>query len=448
LAEQFSDIPSGMMPIFATDMSNAPIELYSGPITIHTDNKTTANDARIYFTWLPEPEIVADVIPDSELDFKLFGFDNTISLKIDKLNIETNAIGTFLTIGNESSMVLHLHPCVMNTASECSNMMFQVVNFTNYMGTAISFTQNSYSRGRMELSTDGWQIILDQTPNCSDLEKQLKKDGGYAITHTGRIERVDGSSFSIADGHRIIDRIRLFLSFCRGRFVGIPFIRGIDSSGNHVYEEWLPAIVSPWKGVRSWLPEHNIGDVTKAFCHFNYLCNNQDWYDSILAAIHWYIFANENLTRLEGSIALAQIAMERLSWMKMVIDQCAISQDGFNRLCASDNFNILFNHLGIPRGIPSELHKLCAYCKSSHISSLSECITQFRNDIVHPPKKNKTSPDKDTLYEAYNASIWALELVILALIQYRGQYVSRVNPKIIWTGQSELVPWVVTQLPG
>jgi hypothetical protein len=65
-------------------------------------------------------------------------------------------------------------------------------------------------------------------------------------------------------------------------------------------------------------------------------------------------------------------------------------------------------------------------------------FTKVRNDIVHSKKdiENLT----DYFYDASDLGLWYLELVLLAIFNYRGCYSNRL-PRYRQNGETELVPW-------
>ena len=92
----------------------------------------------------------------------------------------------------------------------------------------------------------------------------------------------------------------------------------------------------------------------------------------------------------------------------------------------------------IPLKIPPETPKL------QHLSTLEgwedapHAITEIRNSLIHP--KDKSMGDmKAALDEAWNLSLWYLEMSILAICGYYGTYSNRLKQP--WIGQTEDVPW-------
>ena len=71
-----------------------------------------------------------------------------------------------------------------------------------------------------------------------------------------------------------------------------------------------------------------------------------------------------------------------------------------------------------------------------------ELAINVRNKVVHPPDKIQSVewPSGKELFEAWQLATWYLELGILRLLEYRGNYTSRLQLGG-WSGRVKPVPW-------
>ena len=71
-----------------------------------------------------------------------------------------------------------------------------------------------------------------------------------------------------------------------------------------------------------------------------------------------------------------------------------------------------------------------------------ELAINVRNKVVHPPNNIRSIewPSGNELFEAWQLTMWYLELSILRLLGYRGNYTSRLQLHG-WSGRTEPVPW-------
>jgi hypothetical protein len=72
-----------------------------------------------------------------------------------------------------------------------------------------------------------------------------------------------------------------------------------------------------------------------------------------------------------------------------------------------------------------------------------ELVTEVRNKLVHPPRRlnGPEWPSPDVIIEAWELSMWYLELVLLRVLEYSGSYTSRITAKAY--GDTSPVPWEV-----
>ena len=70
--------------------------------------------------------------------------------------------------------------------------------------------------GRVFLEHAGWRIELQTLPEAGELIKQLRTEGGFAITHVGRLTRKNGSSFWISQAEAVLRDSAPVLCHSRG----------------------------------------------------------------------------------------------------------------------------------------------------------------------------------------------------------------------------------------
>jgi hypothetical protein len=181
------------------------------------------------------------------------------------------------------------------------------------------------------------------------------------------------------------------------------------------------------------------------------------WNASLKTAIFLYVEANQAAGGAEGAIVLAQAALELLASLHSI---CYLNdtpcKNIFENIDADERIRWLLEDLSIPVEIDQKTHTdlsdLRNYCgealKNEKYKDGPKAITLHRNAIIHPYKRkidnilNKTN-DKVKL-EILDLAIWYIEMVLLRLFEYNGQYANR-----LWrfrenrTGSdfSQQVPW-------
>ena len=89
----------------------------------------------------------------------------------------------------------------------------------------------------MTLRHGKFDILIQSLPQTSDIIDKLDEQGGYAITHVGRITRLDGKSFKADKTNEILENLFYFLSFARGFWAPPIFPIGLDSQKNKSWEK-------------------------------------------------------------------------------------------------------------------------------------------------------------------------------------------------------------------
>jgi hypothetical protein len=180
---------------------------------------------------------------------------------------------------------------------------------------------------------------------------------------------------------------------------------------------------------------------TQFFPGFFSVWERSIWKVPLEEAIYWYLNANENpiAVPIDVGVILAQTALELLAWNYCVPDRKLVSPRAFGRggLSASDKIRLLLRSLDIPSAVPAECEELIKW-QPQKIKDAPDAITLIRNALVHPSAE-RTRPEV-ALRDAWTLSLWLIELAILRVCNYMGEYGNRVKVGR-WVGQVEGVPW-------
>ena len=153
-----------------------------------------------------------------------------------------------------------------------------------------------------------------------------------------------------------------------------------------------------------------------------------------------YAEANRDEVDVKPSLMLAQSALELLSWLTLV-ESGAISADGFRALTASDHIRLLLRECRVPSAIPPLLEDLAKAARGSKLDGPA-ILVEVRNGLVHPGKKRSRNITPFVLTQAWHLSMWYLELALLHVFEYRGQYCNRLKVSMGMRPFIETVPWV------
>jgi hypothetical protein len=124
------------------------------------------------------------------------------------------------------------------------------------------------AKGRVEMTGCGWHLTLDKRPDSDETLKVLKRRGGYAITHVGRLERSDSRTFDRTEALEMLDGLYWFLSFVKGSSSG-PFLPvGFDTSSAATWSRWGVTTTDRWPNPNGWADEHRPEEFGRVFPGF------------------------------------------------------------------------------------------------------------------------------------------------------------------------------------
>lgn len=421
---------------------NAPIDLAETVIRLDVDGAQIDMPARAIMRLLPSPRLViecAEGLSDEHMQLDVTQSHITASLFDTKTEFVIRQ--TALTFGGASKVGLTLLPkrepmSVHRTGKRISSLDFGVLNFPEFLrGQDKQVIVGAQWRvlGSALLQAGAWEIEITAVPTLSEIEKKLKDEGGYAITHTGTVRRSDGGDFDVQDVEPLLSALRLFLSFARGAYCGLTLVVGKDCNGESAWEQWGTHRVTEWSGSPpSWFDKMSGYTLAKAFPGFWTRYQGFQQNDRTRLALEWYLESNAQKA-IHTSIVLTQAALERLSYA-MVCERLRGEKEGqwIARALA---------HAGIDCEIPATYVALEQWRIANHLAHGPHTLVMIRNDLIHEGMKHGVL-SSDVYRQARALGLWYVEMLLLKLFDYDGVYANRLTQQ--WRGQVEPVLWVQT----
>lgn len=272
-----------------------------------------------------------------------------------------------------------------------------------------------------------WLLELSPVGNRKEVHRSLRQQRGFALTHWGRVARLDGKPFLRRSVQPLMAILNLFLSFARGVSCGTTLIRGFDKAEETVWEEWGVSKVQPWRGYSSCLDRVHGEALERLFPGFwSYLRALPQDSQTVLA-LEWYLESNTQ-EALHTSIVLSQAALERLTFE--TLERGKTKEETRGDWMASALSSVQADvtvpaSSGMARGKKSPKHG-------------PHALVDLRNDLVHPKMKNSI-PCAEAQRHARELGLWYVELLLLKRFGYNGLYSNRLTRK--WIGDVEMVPW-------
>ena len=312
---------------------------------------------------------------------------------------------------------------------------FALLNFPSMWGNKDIRRSPSQIHERFQLEANPWLINIIAVNSLMVVHNFLTRRGGSAITHIGTITRVDGSDFALNDLAKLLAALHLFLSFARGSYCGLTLLSGHDSDRNRVWEQWGTYRVEPWqRELMTWADIGSSHTLSSVFEGLWQLLGNPRQASTISQVIRWYLRSNES-SEPEVSVVLSHAALERLSF-NVIGQKPSAMKEG-------DWMAQALKCIGINPSLPTHCQELGRLQQQHNWAHGPHALVVLRNDLVHPD--NRHGPFSEVaLIEAQNLGLHYIELMLLRLSGYTGQYVNRLKSRAhhhYHHSRVESVPW-------
>jgi len=315
-----------------------------------------------------------------------------------------------------------------------SFVIFQLPNFLNYLGSWVRQGDQAY-RGRIEMSGAGWRVTIDRRPDFDHTIQDIRKVGGYATTHVGRLEREGGSLFSRHEATELLDGLYWFCSFVNSSSCGPLLSVGYDKDGLATWSVWGVRSTARWHSPDGWADEHRPKDIASLFPGFLDRWLDPYWRRVVDIAVGLYLDGNVPRT-LERAVALSQIPLELLVHAVLVDGKHKTEKEVRP---PSRGIARLLEHYGISREIPAKFTELATVASQEGWKSGPWAVTELRNEVIHVKRNTKVRP-REVWVQSWKLIVWYVEMVLLATFGFKGEYGSRLSwPR--WVGQVDRVPW-------
>lgn len=296
--------------------------------------------------------------------------------------------------------------------------------------------------GRLVLEADPWRLTLDARSDEKETMARLKDEGGQEVTHTASLRRQDARAFSDSDARDALIAAGHFFGLAAGRWAAPLVAIGLDEKGTIVWRDWSPPTSSPWRGALRAFDDRHPEALGKAFTGFMRAWNDPLWKQPLLYATQMYVEANGPVYA-ETSLVLAQAALELVSWVHFVEDLGQFTAEDFDHVehKASGRLRELLQWLSVEPVIPGGLLALQREAGRQGWGDGPHALDAMRNALIHPSKRARIDDtDVTARIELHDLAIWYVELALLRVIGYPGDYLNRLGVR--QAGVVEPVPWV------
>lgn len=452
ILEMFKNLPE--INSVSVDMTeaNSPIKIFEGEYILKNEQNEIKLIGSIFFDWFPNSgaHFYGKPLVDTIDLFKIANGVNPYSIIIDGLEFGKGFITNthFGSLDNDSTIkgTLSKQAVLGDRTIAVSKVHFSIPNLREFHGLpvkSIAEKNISTSMNRLRFEDDDFVITIDKCNDYKERKKSLEEKGGYIILYAGELTCKKGS-LSHSDFKEIFHCLGTFLTFLNGRRTSALFIRGIHDD-QVIWSDFTDYFVDTDKAVQSWPQRHSIIGLNELWKNFKSIWQDNDDKGFLTSLIHWYVEANGHAGFSEGSIIMAQTALELIyNWWIIEQKKMILGKDSEN-ISASNKIRLLLSQLNIDYSIPSGFTYLQGFLDTTdNVIDAPEAAVYIRNAIVHSleEKRKKLSQiHYRAKYEALQLYIWYIEMSLLRILDYDDQYYNRCSKEMYASKAEEFVPW-------
>lgn len=327
--------------------------------------------------------------------------------------------------GVELSGIIDLNSLSAPSTDCVEEIRFDVINLDAPYGTLAVADASSTRAARHEWELEGWRVLLDGQPDVN--WRQMSAGAEFGVTHVGSLMRADGSSFSYADGHGLLECLHWFLSFVQGRRVGIALPFGYAKAGDAdrgidpVADRWTIFVTdAAGSGVQGWYPSrppvpgpHGLAALAEAFhAAWN---TDPDQQQRIMFLISVLCTATAQTILVEPRLVMAFVGLEALVGENIPARRKVNMNKDLEKALQASGVPTTMTYLQNPRGSEPVNH-----------------LIQERNAIVHlnKPIKDTTWNRPAHIVHAWKVALWMLQRLLLRRFDYDGHCYNHMNHEI------------------
>ena len=441
--------PDAIVPFTKMSHPNEEIKIFEGRYSFNTGSLNLIINGEIKLQWFPSPSVgFAGIVDIASSEFGKVMFELSQHSK-GTLIIDSIRIGEGFILSANSDDVLSLRGTASGPITtgdktvEINKVQFSIVNMREFDGVCVS--RGKLKRfDRLEFQDSGYSVFLDKVDAFKSTIETLRKEGGYAITYNGIIQKNDQSQFSHSDAKNVLNRLRWYLCLLSGSFVGIVMINGVFER-DIIWTDPGFTRVSLFDYRASWAPKREYSSISSLYQNFIRLWKLNES-NLLITLISWYAQINKNDGYSHSKLVMCQASLELCyNWLLIETNTLLFGEDRY-KISASNKIRLLLNQLkeSATKTIGGdEIENLLANEVTLH--DVPEVIVYIRNAIIHSNLQKRTKiADLNSIlkFQTLEFGKKYLELSILYILDYKGKYVNRLSPQMWEMAAVEDVPWV------
>ena len=426
-----NDFPYILKPIVEMKYPNGNVNFHSGNFKLTWENEEYSLKGELILKWLPGIQInfIGEFDKNSkEFNFKTFG--SSISVEIECIETNFKAKGVLKKIHRNINKI----ECLLTSPINIGNIeepvdfiQFEITNQEQRKGNLVRTDKNTASHNRMVLRDNAYEITIDEYVDSLRLRSELAQIGGFQFLCSGKINATNDSLSKLEELESTFEKFSQFLLFLNAR-KSSPLIFYGYKNEKVIWKHIRTSKCEQDNFYNGWVLKHEDLELSKIWDKFCIFWADKNDRESLAIILKWYNEANKRNIALESRIVLIQNALELLFNWLITEKFKYVSLNDSKKISASAKIAFLLSNFQLEHKIPIELNELIKYSKVFNFESGPETFTHVRNCIVHSNSKKISQLQKlseAAKKEAVNMGIWYVEVILLKLFEYTGEYHNR-----------------------
>jgi hypothetical protein len=442
--EAYNQVPDAIPATVVFAAPNENVMLHEGSYQMKQYGQTLEVEGQIRFTWFPLIKIIfsGTVISGGEANLNHL---EELELLIAGVPIGTGLLYHRKLPGENRPYTFEGHSfhCTIGPASTpVGKIRFMLPNMRELFGKEICDTvSGNHQDGRFFFEDDDYKITIDKLVNFADLWQLLRTKGGFMLLYSGKLEKKSGS-FLVSDLKDYLFSVAHFLYLLNGQRTAPLFLEAGDGEGT-IFRDYPCHNIQIYKQNGCWSDFQWFDDLSPLWQAFRKLWVVDKDRDFLMTVLHWYVEANSGAAFIEGSIILAQTALELLFNWFIVEKKGLISKKDAKKKSAEENIRLLLTTIQGSLDIPPACEELL---QLKDITDGPHALTKIRNALVHGDEYKRVNflmeVDYNAKYQALKLARWYIELTLLYILGYQGRYFNtafRVNENVPWAKPGQVI---------
>lgn len=408
------------------------------PATVTIDTESERIFAPIYLRLVPEPLLILECTHSGHPDNYTFAFiaNNVVKKVASQYISHARYIGQYIQpdSGYFVSQWQVDEPLLnINSTNELTEIIFHLLNFDIFHSHTqlvewrrIGIKNEQELIHIIDLKSRDWHIELSSIYETTAHVNHIRQHPGLRLTHVGRIRRTHNDTFAIAEGQALIETLNSLFSFALGYNYTVVCPVGIGNDDNRWYSHNAPRRLRYKR--QNWYDafHKNHGQQQQLeilFPLFIQKYNEPDWRNTLRSMIYWYTTANQ-AQELEVAIVAIMSAFEKIIPR---FSELVGFKTGFGNGNTVHNLEIIMQNQKIPNDVPETFAGLYVITKIRYynITSMIHLLAETRNSYIHEEYKLSRQLTSTEMFTLIEYGLEMIELLILSVCAYNGQYTSR-----------------------